>query len=215
MFDYQLELILIFLVLRLRDEFRQIKKGDLFCVRVKNTSPSVWQRQDDGSPRLLFRVPTDFCDSFVCLQEWEMTERTRSQSVRIDFLNRVQLPPTCPFESPAYWSRLREATLGGQGQINRQVQKYHVVEKIFTPSEAREILSNLGFFSQSPVDQIREAFRPLTNHLGDQPRVLVPELMDTVEQVPQANLTADACVMMQHLRHQRFIRRRYGRSLGN
>ena len=163
---------------------------------------------------MLFRVPREFADSFVTIQEWELNANDSSQTIRIDFLNRIQLPASCPYESPAYWSRLRAATLGGIGQISREIQKYHVIEEILSPSLAREILTELGFFSAHPIDQIREAFRPLDNHLGNQPRVNVTELMDTVEAIPYAQLTADTTVMMQHLRHQRYIRRRFGRELG-
>ena len=194
-------------------DFQRVKVGDLFCVRVKRTSPSIWQRRRHGA-QLLFRVPREFSDSFVTIQEWELDPKTSAQTVRIDFLNRIQLPATCPYESPAYWSRLRAATLGGLGQISREIQQYHEVSQILSPTLARDILNELGFFTARPVDPIREAFRPLTNHLGDQPRVHVAELMDTVEEIPYAELTADTCVMLQHLRHQRYIRHRFGREIG-
>ena len=209
---------ILILVNRLTREFVRVKEGDLFCVRVKRTSPSIWQRRhiagDVCVPQLLFRVPQSFSDSFVTIQEWELNERSKSQCVRIDFLNSIQLPPSCPFESPAYWSRLRAATLGGLGQISREMQCYHVIETIIPPATAREILTQVGFYSTHPIDTIREAFKPLENHLGNQPRVVVNELMDTSDAVPTAELTADSCVMLQHIRHQRYIRRRFGREAG-
>ena len=194
-------------------DYVRVKEGDLFCVRVKRSSPTIWQRRRHGA-QLLFRVPNHFSDSFVTIQEWELDPKNSSQTVRIDFLNRVQLPATCPYESPAYWSRLRAATLGGLGQISREIQVYHVVEKVLQPKVAREILQELGFFTPQPVDPIHEAFRPLNNHLGMQPQVKLNELMDSVEEIPYAQLSADTCVMMQHLRHQRYIRHRFGREIG-
>ena len=194
---------------RLNTDFSRVKSGDLFCVRIQRTSPTIWQRREYGA-ELLFRVPHNFVDSFVTIQEWELNPKTHSQTVRIDFLNRVQLPVTCPYESPAYWSRLRAATLGGLGQISREVQEYHVVEQIIPPSTAREILTELGFYSARPLDQIQQAFPPIYNPQSTQGS----ENMDTCEITPQAELVADSHVMLQHLRNQRHIRERYGHHLG-
>ena len=163
---------------------------------------------------MLFRVPQKFADSFVTVQEWELNTKTRSQTVRIDFLNRVQLPATCPYESPAYWSRLRAATLGGLGQISREVQEYHVIEQIIPPSTAREILTELGFYSARPVDQIRQAFPSTIVRTYNSQSQNEPETMDTLESTPQAEITADSRVMLQHMGSPRYIRRRFGRQLG-
>lgn len=188
-----------------------MKPGDLFCVRIRRTSPTIWQRREYGA-ELLFRVPHQFENLFVVVQEWELNSLTHAQTVRIDFLNRVQLPATCPYESPAYWSRLRAATLGGLGQISREVQEYHVVEQIIPPGTARELLTEIGFYSARPLDQIRQAF-PSTL-IQSTPAVQNSNQMDTCEIVPQAKVTADSDVMFQHLQEQRYIRRRFGRQLG-
>ena len=73
-------------------------------VRVRNTTATLWQHQVTG-PQLLCRLPPPFCDQFATVQEWDLDLRDRSQSLRLDFLSRICMPATTPFESAAFYQK--------------------------------------------------------------------------------------------------------------
>ena len=98
----------------LRHEYKRVQVGDVFVVRCRGTTSTLWQRQLTG-PRMLCRLPQPFADEFVTIQEWDLDLRDRSQSLRLDFLSRICMPPTTPFESAAFYAKMRASTLGGHG----------------------------------------------------------------------------------------------------
>ena len=194
----------------LRGDFKQVEYGDVFVVRVRNTAPTLWQRQITG-PQMLCRLPPPFCDQFATTQEWDLDLRDRSQALRLDFLDRIAMPSTTTFESPAFFQKLKASTLGGMGLVNREVLKYHVVDRLFTPTEARLILNELGFYHRPPVDPIQNAFQQLgqsssTSHA----HVVVRELIDDLDSVPVANITPETLSTLHELRHQRHLRQFQG-----
>ena len=137
---------------KMSTEFCRVADYDLFVVRLKTSSPTIWQKQPQGVYHLLCRVPFPFCESFATLQEWEWNQRTGGQSVQLDFLSRISMPPSTPFESAAYYNKLRSATIGGfTRSISKEILRYHLLDKLFTVEEALTILRDLDFFQQ-PVE---------------------------------------------------------------
>ena len=94
----------------------------------------------------------------MTVQEWSLKTDDESQSLRLDFLNRISLPSTTRFESPAFYAKMRAALLGGLGIVTKDIQSYHLVDRLYTVDEERSILNDLGFNSRPPVDAIHAAF---------------------------------------------------------
>ena len=182
-------------------------------VRVKNSNPTVWQRHAPGH-RLLFRVPAPFTDSYPTLQEWELDPDSHFQTVRLDFLERLAMPPTTPYESAAYFDKFRAATIGGFARsVIKEIQRYHMIDKVFTREESLTILRELDFFKRSTSDSGWQQFlvqvdaRPAPELAA---RVVVPELLDTIEQIPVANISAESLSTLHDLRHRRYLQRQRG-----
>ena len=180
-------------------------------VRVRNTTATLWQHQVTG-PQLLCRLPPPFCDQFATVQEWDLDLRDRSQSLRLDFLSRICMPATTPFESAAFYQKMKASTLGGAGLVTREVQKYHIVDRLFSPTESRLILNELGFYHRSPADPIQQAFQQFGQSSDNQrPSVVVRELIDDMDSIPIANITPEALTSLHDLRHQRHLRQLQGK----
>ena len=185
-------------------------------VRIGNSCPTVWQRCLHGH-RLLFRVPAPFVDTFPCLQEWELDRRNHTQRVRLDFLERLAMPPSTPFESAAYFEKYRSATIGGFNRsITKEIQRFHMIDQVFTRDEALVVLRDLDFFKRRPADDGWTSFlaqvraRPAPELSAT---VVVPELLDSSESIPVANLSVDTVVQLHDYRHRRYLSRQ--RQRGN
>ena len=181
-------------------------------VRVCGTAPTLWQHRDIG-PQMLCRLPPPFDDSFVTVQEWEFNARNQTHSLRLDFLHRICLPSTTPFESAAFYAKMRACTLGGMGLVTKEIQKYHIVDRLFTSEEAHSLLNDLGFYHSGPTDAIRDAFARIERCDSTNPRVVVRELLDEVETIPVAQLSSDAVADLHQLRHLRHRRRHHGNAI--
>lgn len=182
-------------------------------VRVRNSNPTVWQRHAPGH-RMLFRVPAPFTDTFPTLQEWELDPTSHFQTIRLDFLERLSMPPTTPYESAAFFEKYRSATIGGfTRSISKEIHRYHMVDKVFSREESLQILRELDFFKRSTSDGGWQQFlvqvdaRPAPELSA---RVIVPELLDVVEQIPVATLSAESLSTLQDMRHRRFLQRQRG-----
>ena len=97
------------------------------------------------------------------------------------------------------------------GLITHEVQKYHIVDRLFTPTESRLILNEIGFYHRSPTDPIQAAFQRLEDQTApNRPSVIVRELIDDLDSVPVAEITPEALTTLHDLRNQRFTRRFQG-----
>ena len=199
------------LVRKLQNEYRRIQNWDVFVARTKGCAATLWQKRPIG-PRMLCRLPPKFCDAFVTIQEWSLQTDDESQSLRLDFLNRISLPSTTRFESPAFYAKMRAALLGGLGLVTKDIQSYHLIDRLYTPEEERSILNELGFNSRPPVDAIHAAFAAAfpAHHAANEAKVVVKELLDETETIPLATLTAEAATQLHSMRHQRYLRRHQG-----
>ena len=195
----------------MNEDFRRIIDYNLFVVRINRSSPTVWQRHPQGH-QLLFVLPPPFVDSYPTLQEWELNTHDGSQCIRLDFLNRIALPPTTPFESPAYFDRLRWATLGGFHQtMSKEIQRFHVVDTVLSRDEGYQLLRNENFYHRPQPEDWTEYLTARITHTPEvSPRVVVHELLDQMEAIPTANLTVDAVTRLHDLRVQRHLRQHSG-----
>ena len=197
----------------MNNDFTRILEGNLFVVRLRNSNPTVWQRFAHGH-RMLFKVPAPFTDSFPTLQEWELDPVSQFQTIRLDFLERIAMPPSTPYESAAFFDKYRSATIGGFNRsISKEIQRFHMVDRIYTRDESLLILRELDFFRRKSSDNGWEQFlaqvdsRPAPELSA---RVVVPELLDSYESIPVANLSAETLSTIHDLRHRRFIQHQRG-----
>ena len=195
----------------MNEDFRRVLDHNLFVVRIQRSSPTVWQRDPRGH-RMLFVLPAPFIDSYATLQEWELNTLDGSQCIRLDFLNRISLPPTTPFESSAYYDKMRWATLGGFHQaVSKEVQRYHLIDTVFSREEGHQILRDMNFYSRpQPEDWLESVTAQILHTPEISPRVVVNELLDQMEAIPTAQLTVDAVTRLHDLRVQRHLRQRQG-----
>lgn len=161
---------------------------------------------------MLCRLPAKFCDGFVTTQEWELDTRNGSHSLRLDFLNRLSLPSSTRFESPAFYSHMRSSLLGSYGSLTKDIQSYHVIDHLFSNEEERSILRELNFYHRPPIEAIRAAFTSVESErpAPGQSKVVINELLDEAETIPLATLTTDAVVQLHALQHERYRRRSQG-----
>ena len=198
---------------KLNTDYSRICESNLFVVRVKNSNPTIWQRHSPGH-RMLLRVPAPFTDSYPTLQEWELDPTSHSQTVRLDFLERISMPPTTPYESAAYFDKFRAATIGGFSRsVIKEIQRYHMLDKVFTRDESLQVLRELDFFKRSNSDGGWHQFLVQVD-ASPAPelaaRVVVPELLDMVEEIPIANLSAETLSTLHDMRHRRYRQRQRG-----
>ena len=189
---------------KLNNDFRRVIDYNLFVVRIQRSYPTLWQRHPQGH-RMLFQLPNPFIDAFATMQEWELNTHDGSQCIRLDFLNRIALPPSTPFESPAYFDRLRWATLGGfHASVSKEIQRFHIVEDIFSRDMGYQILRDLNFYHRPQPEDWREYFTTQVTEAQEvSPRVVVSELLDNMDTIPTAHLTMDALSTLHDLRYQR------------
>ena len=192
-------------------EFCRIADFDLFVVRIKTSNPTIWQRQPQGVYHLLCLVPPPFTDSFATLQEWDWNQKTGRQSVQLDFLSRISMPPSTPFESAAYYDKLRSATIGGFNRsISKEILRYHLIDKLFTVEESLTILRESNFFQQ-PVETWEQFISHVesTNppNISGQGTVVLPDLLDITETIPVAQLTPECVIQLHEMRHRRYQQR--------
>ena len=195
----------------MNEDFRRVLDHNLFVVRIQRSNPTVWQRDPRGH-RMLFALPTPFIDSYATLQEWELNTLDGSQCIRLDFLNRISLPPTTPFESSAYYDKMRWATLGGFHQtVTKEIQRYHLIDTVFSREESHQILRDLNFYHRPQPEDWLESMTAQILHTPEvSPRVVVNELLDQMEAIPTARLTVDAVTQLHDLRVQRHLRQHQG-----
>ena len=194
---------------RLKTDFNRVRPYDLFVVRVKNSTPTVWQRQGDRL-RMLCRLFPPFDDSFACLQEWELNTQNHQQVVRLDFLHKIAMPPSTRYESAAFFTKYKAATLGGFNYaIKKEVQRYHVVNQLYSEAEMHQILHDVGFYQTIPDDPIQVSFEQIWNSSSMQPTVEIEELV--TESIPTALLSSAALETIQDFRHNRFLERQEGK----
>ena len=160
------------------------------------------------------QVPDSLLDSFATLQEWEWNQQTGAQSVQLDFLSRISMPPSTPFESAAYYDKLRSATIGGfTRSINKEIIRYHLIDSLFTLEESLSILKGLNFFQQ-PVESweqfIAQSEVPRPSNFAGQGTVVLPDLLDITETIPVAQLTPECVIQLHEMRHQRYLQRQRG-----
>ena len=100
------------------------------------------------------------------------------------------------------------------GIVTKDIQSYHLVDRLYTVDEERSILNDLGFNSRPPVDAIHAAFAAAfpVPHAAADAKVVVRELLDETETIPLATLTAEAATQLHSMRHQRYLRRHQGNS---
>lgn len=194
---------------KLDHEYRRIRNYDVFVVRIAGCAATLWQRQSTGS-FMICRLPPKFCDGFITVQEWEVNDDTQEQCLRLDFLHRLSLAPSTQFETAPYFAKMRASLLGGLGMVTKDIQSFHLIDKVFEREEAREILRELNFYHRAPVDAIHQAFARLENPPVENSHVVVRELLDDVETIPMAQLTAETVSQLHELRHQRYLRRNQG-----
>ena len=94
----------------IKTEFQRIRPHDLFIVRIQDSAPTIWQRLGD---RLVMRCRlfSPFDDAFGALQEWELNTQTHQHTVRLDFLNRIAMPATTRYDSPAFYTKYKAASI--------------------------------------------------------------------------------------------------------
>ena len=194
---------------KLDHEYRRIQHFDVFVVRVAGCAATLWQRQPTG-PIMVCRLPPKFCDGFITVQEWEVNDDNKEQCLRLDFLHRLSLPPSTQFETTPYFAKMRACLLGGLGLVSKDIQSFHMIDKVFGREEARGILNELNFYHRAPVDVIHQAFARLENPRVENSHVVVKELLDEVDAIPVAQLTAETVSQLHQLRHQRYRRRNQG-----
>ena len=189
----------------------RIQDHDLFVARIQGSSPFLWQRQPQG-PKLLYQLPSPFDDSFATLQEWEFDVPSEKQTVRLDFLHRIAMAPSTPFESPSFFAKYRAATLGGYNHsVVKEIERYHSVDQLLPDTETGQIFKHFNFFGTGPEDRIAIAFSELDHfRTTPEPRVELTELIDTVESIPTAILSAETLETIHDLRHRRHQRRQRG-----
>ena len=162
------------------------------------------------------RLFPPFDDAFGALQEWELNTQTHQHTVRLDFLNRIAMPATTRYDSPAFYTKYKAATLGGYNYaVKKEIQQYHVVNQFFTEEEARQILTEFSFFSCLPNAKLNAAID--RSYPGErtflQPRVEIQEL--PTEAIPTALLSAEALETIQDIRHNRYLQRIEGKHNNN
>ena len=164
---------------------------------------------------MLCRLPPQFCDAFVTIQEWSLNTNDESQTLRLDFLNRISLPSTTRFESPAFYAKMRAALLGGLGVVTKDIQSFFMIDRLFTPEEERSILTELDFYARPQEDSIQAAFRNAfpAHHSANEARVVVKDVLDETETIPVASLSVETVVQLHSMRHARFQRRHQGKSI--
>ena len=162
----------------------------MFVVRVHASAPTIWQRAGDRL-KMLCRLFPPFDDAFCCLQEWELNTQTHQQQVRLDFLHKIVMPSSTRYESPSFFSKYRAATLGGHNYaINKEIQRYHVVNQLYTDQEMQSILNGFSFFQTAANPQLMAALEELTpTPLPVRPPVLVAEKAD--EPTPTALVSVE------------------------
>ena len=191
--------------MKLIQDFPFLVNGDVFILRIHNSSATIWQRRSDGN-HLLFRIPPPFSDAFGCIQEWELKPATGQQILRLDFLFRIAQPPSTGFEGVAYHCNMRSALSGGlDGSVNRNLQRYYVVDHIFTDDEARSILNNLQYYEQPhhPDYHWTQFLNQTENRDGPVARIEVAELIDTLDHYPASTLSDSALRQLQEIRYRR------------
>ena len=124
------------------------------------------------------------------------------------------MPPSTPYESAAFFDKYRAATIGGfTRSVCKEIQRYHMIDRVFTRDESLQILRELDFFKRSTPD---DGWHQFLAQVDVRPppelsaRVIVPELLDTMESIPVANLSADTLTSLHDMRHRRFLIRQRG-----
>ena len=91
-----------------------------------------------------------------------------------------------------------------------------MIDQVFTRDEALVVLRDLDFFKRRPADDGWTSFlaqvraRPAPELSAT---VVVPELLDSSESIPVANLSVDTVVQLHDYRHRRYLSRQ--RQRGN
>ena len=194
-------------------DYTRIIDANLFLVRIKNSCPTVWQRHPHGH-RMLFRVPAPFVDTFPTLQEWELDPTNHVQTVRLDFLSHLAMPPSTPFESAAFYEKYRSATIGGFNRsVCKEIQRFHLVSQLFTRDEALSVLREVDFFKRPSNDSWHEFLAKTDAAPASElsPSVVVPELLDLSESIPVAHLSTESVIQLHDLRHRRYLERQRSR----
>ena len=161
---------------------------------------------------MLCRLFPPFDDAFGCVQEWELNTQTHLHTVRLDFLHRISMASTTRYDSPAYYSKFRSAVLGGANHsIRKEVQRYHIVNQLYTEQEMRQILEEYSFFKSMPNPQLMSALEKMEHSPNLQPRVEVEEL--NPESIPTALLSAETLGTIHDRRHFQYLQRTEGKNL--
>ena len=170
----------------------------------------IWQN-GPSQLRLLCPVPIRFVDSYPVMQEWEKCSDGRGCVLRLDYLNYLPLPAGTDAQRPANLNKLKAAlNIQNHSDLVREVQIYHTINRIYSISQATEILLKMGFYrpSQGSRGQPRRLEPPVL-------RVAVTELLDDMETMPSTIFSDSALRAIQSIRHQRHQRRQITRKFLN
>ena len=86
-----------------------------------------------------------------------------------------------------------------------------MIDKVFTRDESLQILREMDFFKRSD-----NGWHQFLVHVDARPapelaaRVIVPELLDVIEQIPVANISAESLSTLHDMRHRRYLQRQRG-----
>ena len=173
--------------------------GDVFLLRIKGSRPFIWQWGPQNT-RVLFPVPLPFNDYYGVVQEWEKNHCDNQYTLRLDFLQRLQLPSSDHAHAAVNFDRFK-AALNPQNHpsLTREIQQFHQIDNIYSLSESSQVLFHFGFFR--PRDS--EANNIPVSRPSPVLRVQVEELLDNLSQYPAKQFSNECLRQIQDLQHSR------------
>ena len=158
--------------------------GDVFILRVSGSRPYIWQWGPQVN-RVLFPIPKEFMDHYGVVQEWEKNTYHDGFKLRLDFLRWLQLPSADHQNSAANFDRFKAAlNKTSHPDLNREVQLYRTVQRVYTLPQSLNLLFKFGFFRSkneaAPVPKPSPVLRVQVDELLDQlPSLSANQLSDS------------------------------------
>ena len=175
--------------------------GDVFILRVNGSRPYIWQWGPQVN-RVLFPIPKEFMDHYGVVQEWEKNTYHEGYRLRLDFLRWLQLPSSDHQNTAVNFDRFKAAlNKASHPNLNREVQLYRTVQRVYTLPQSLNLLFKFGFFRSKNEVTVAPPVSPVL-------RVQVDELLDQLPSIPANQLSDTALRDLQGIQNRRHHQKR-------